>query len=732
MRGALHAYNLAGGNGFTSIELTDCDPSDIVVPEPSAWVRFFGGLGLSATKQLPILNLTELAALWHLPHANVGVQGLAQNSSKRLAPLQRDVANGVQVGQSQAQGRRVEVHLSTQALKGNIGLVAKTQSGKSNLMAILANDVMRNDPSTTVIVIDPHRSLAQKVASLIPPEREAKAVYWALDDRERPFGLNLIDRMTQSSAPSLRSIASASALFVDKRVSDVIDAFNEIWPNNWGPRMEDYLRGPLLTMATVNDALVAEFAFEDWHLGAHAAFVANKEQIVRGTLDAYARRMIDETGTTFAQLRLPQRASRARLYAQLQQHYAAYTAAAVAIAQGEAHASTLWLQTVRLLYTTLCVEHAPDRRSERGAGLSARIYTTSDGLQRPLQYTLLDVNPMLSNPQMRLTALGGLHDVQHQHIKDWWTDSFEAYLKLNPRLLMDMVTPVRTKMNRFRASDIARRIFGQPESTIDLPTLINEGGILIVDLAAGVIGQETAALIGSALINWVASIIFARQENRPLSTDDRTDGGRLACPELVEGSPVGRRIFLVIDEFQSIPGADYAFMLSELGKYGVQLCLGTQSLGLLDAVNEKTRRAWLDNTSSLFVFRSGADDARTLANELSIGDEDQLTITPSDIVGLPDYSCFARLRGVAAPFRIDTRKVEDGDATTLARIQARSREVHGRDARWVDAWLQQASALQGVTEEAGPVMRGRMAEVPQVVVGDVGYGDFAESVGVEE
>ena len=54
-----------------------------------------------------------------------------------------------------------------------------------------------------------------------------------------------------------------------------------------------------------------------------------------------------------------------------------------------------------------------------------------------------------------------------------------------------MVTPVRTKMNRFRASNIARRICGQPESTVDLPVLINEGGI----------GQETAALIGSAIIN---------------------------------------------------------------------------------------------------------------------------------------------------------------------------------------------------------------------------------------
>ncbi len=178
-------------------------------------------------------------------------------------------------------------------------------------------------------------------------------------------------------------------------------------------------------------------------------------------------------------------------------------------------------------------------------------------------------------------------------------------------------------------------------------------------------------------------------------------------------------------------------MLSELGKYGVQLCLGTQSLGMLDVVNEKVRRAWLDNTSSLFVFRSGSEDARTLANELSVGDEDQLTITPSDIVGLPDYACFARLRGVATPFRVDTLKVEDGDAAALARIQARSREVHGRDAVWVDAWLQQASALQGATEEAGPVKRGRMAEVPQVaheaaVAGVASpYGDFSEGVETE-
>ncbi|NJM42709.1 MAG: DUF87 domain-containing protein, partial [Anaerolineae bacterium] len=636
---------------------------------------------LSPSRLRPVLNLTEMASLWHLPHAAAGIQGIAYTSSKRIVPLQSEVNSGVLVGDSRGQGRSVNVSLSVHALRGNIGMVAKTQSGKSNLMAILANDVIQNDPDATVILIDPHRSLAQKVASLIPPEREAQTIYWSLADRERPFGLNLIDRMPKSGTGMLRAIAGASAMFVDKRVSDVIDAFNEIWPNNWGPRMEDYIRGPLLTMAAANDVLVEGLAFEDWHIAAHAAFVANKDQIVQGSLDEDGRRMIEGTCQTFRALKPPSRPSRHKVYKLLDKGFDLFERTLAALPTARPTDTTANINTVRQLYTLLCVEHVPERRPERGAGLSARLYETEDGKRKPLQYTLLDVNPMLANSQMRLTALGGLNDEEHRHIKDWWKDSFDNYLNLNPKLLLDMVTPVRTKMNRFRASDIARRIFGQPESTIDLPKLVQQGGLLIVDLASGVIGQETAALIGSAILNWIASIIFAQQETATAS----------AATTTLTGKP--RRIVLIVDEFQSIPGADYAFMLSELGKYGVQLCLGTQSLELLDQLNSKTRRAWLNNTSSLFVFRSGGDDARELARELSIADEDQLTISPSDIVGLPEYSCFARVRGVSTPFRIDTRKAGDGSEATLQRIREASRAKYGRDAKLVDYWLRLASDL---------------------------------------
>jgi hypothetical protein len=675
MQAALKGYNLAGANGFISKPSKDTDAQHIAFLPEAGWAKWPLIGRLHVSWRLPILSVSELAGLWHLPHAEAGLQGIAYTASKQLAPLPQQVAQGVWIGHSRAQCRSTTVRLSAQQLRGNIGLVAKTQSGKSNLMALLINDIIANDPDASVIVIDPHRRLAQQVAACIPPSREPKTIYWNLADSQRPFGLNLIDRapFTNSNSNSNAStVSGASALFlsdatpvpVDTRVSNVIDAFNEIWPQNWGPRMEDYLRGPLLTMANANDALLAEFAFHQWRLGAQTAFAENSMNTALDDVLSIADTHVPQ----LVRLRPPPSETAQLLYRKLGPHVKSFLQN-----RGSPHAAALLAPTFSAMAHLLCVDNPALREMQPGPGLLARIYKRDD-VMHPLQYTLLDVNPMLANPDLRDEALGALDPNRHQHLWAWWRDSFDAYWNGNPRLLMDMVTPVRTKLNRFVASDVARRIFGQPQSTIDLPNLIRDGGVLIVDLAAGVIGQENAALIGSAVLNWLAALIFARDDN---------------------AAPKPRRILLVVDEFQSIPGADYAFMLSELAKYGVQLCLGTQSLGVLDKLNEKTRHAWLSNTSALFVFRSGADDAEMLAHELSVGDADRLTVTASDIVGLPDYACFVRVKDIAMPFRVETRKADEGDADTFARIAEASRQKHGRAAAEVDAWLHLAAECQG-------------------------------------
>jgi hypothetical protein len=672
MQHAYRSYALAGGNSFVFVESSEPQAiHDLTMPaEPRApFVGFFS----SPSAHHPILSVSELAALWHLPHGESGLQRVAYTSSKQLAPVAQHLAEGVHIGDSKLQGRSTPAWLPKAALSGNVGLVAKTQSGKSNMLALLAQHIITTEPNAAVIVIDPHRTLVQQVSRLIPPEREAGTIYWNVADRERPFGLNLIDRAAHGSASAT---LNASDLFADKRISDIIDAFHEIWSDNWGPRMEDYMRGPLLTLAAANEAMVRTHAFQQWLTDARTHFGQISSQIVGKRMDRTTRAMIDHVVDAFAQQPRPARPRLAAFYDELIPLIEKYVEWRKSLDAGVPGAQIRFLEVIEALYLKLMIEF-DTAQVVKGTELWERAYGEP---ARPFQYTILDVNPLLMGSRNRAIALSGLDPVKDRYIHDWWRDSYDAYLDMNARQLLEMTTPVTKKLNRFAASDVARRIFGQPDSTIDLPGIIQEGGILLVDLAAGVIGQETAALIGSTLLNWLASILFAQQEVLSVDTKRR------------------RSIYVIVDEFQSIPGAAYTFMLSELAKFGARLFLGTQSLAYLEQMNQKTRAAWLANTNTLFVFRCGAEDADDLAPELSVGDEDRLTVTPADIVGLPDFACFVRAHGPSREpyvFRVETRKVDAGSDATLARIRDHSRAVYGRDMREVDAWLNMASDFQG-------------------------------------
>jgi hypothetical protein len=325
------------------------------------------------------------------------------------------------------------------------------------------------------------------------------------------------------------------------------------------------------------------------------------------------------------------------------------------------------------------------------SGISARRYepegSKDDEARRPLQYTLLDIQPLQVSSEMRKTVLSAFSPEQYEHIHRWWRE-YNMYARANARFLVEMITPVRTKLRRFDASDIARRIFGQPESTIDLAAIIENGGVLLVDLSAGIVGKDTAALIGSTLLNTLATLLFAQ--------------ARLADRRQ------RRDVFIVVDEFQSIPGADFETMLGELAKYGARIMLGTQSLGVLAETNRKLRPAWLDNTSTLFVFRCGAQDAEVMAAELATGAEDRTTVTAGDIVGLPDYTCYVRTRTAnrqVKVFSTTTRKMDAGSTAVCDAVRERSRQVHGCDAGVVDAWLADARKDHGIPDlldRAGP------------------------------
>ena len=91
-----------------------------------------------------------------------------------------------------------------------------------------------------LVLVDPHRDLARAALGLVPPARRGDVVFLDVGQRERPFGLNLLD----------------TGLFRDrdKAVANALAVFRREFTAFWGPRMEDAFRFALLTLYEANRA----------------------------------------------------------------------------------------------------------------------------------------------------------------------------------------------------------------------------------------------------------------------------------------------------------------------------------------------------------------------------------------------------------------------------------------------------------------------------------------------
>ena len=261
-------------------------------------------------------------------------------------------------------------------------------------------------------------------------------------------------------------------------------------------------------------------------------------------------------------------------------------------------------------------------------------------------------------------------------IAHWFDTYFEP---LDARLRLEIINPVQTKVHKYLASRAARQIVGQPVSTIDFRQLIADGRIVIVNLSLFEVGEDTAALVGGTVLNLVARAI----------------GAQASLP------PTERRpVTVMVDEFHTIPVADYEQVLGELAKYGANMVLATQTLARLDRLTDAQRTrdlraAVFSNLDGLFAFHCSAEDAAYLAPELGGGLDEQ------DLLELGHYQCYARLTDGATGERLPafSLRLDAPPPSNLARAQLPaevSADRYGRDAVDVDLDLQTAlERMQG-------------------------------------
>jgi hypothetical protein len=287
----------------------------------------------------------------------------------------------------------------------------------------------------------------------------------------------------------------------------------------------------------------------------------------------------------------------------------------------------------------------------------------SDPYQGPdRQYTLLDVVPLLRAPSFRHAVL---EQVRDSLLSDWWQHYYEP---LDAHQQREITSSVITKLSKFASSRVARRILGQPRSTIDLREVIRAGRLLLINTASGVVGADLSELVGIVLLGLFES----------------------ALAEQAALSPALRRRYLVlIDEFQVYRGANYQSMLAELRKYGGSFALATQSLAYLDRLERTLRATVLANIDHLFAFHMAGEDARLL-HELDGMAED-------DITNLDDFQCYVKLSlgGHRLPvFSLNLDAPPQPDSEVALQVFQRSQQRDARHVGVVDDLIRQIQARQ--------------------------------------
>ena len=304
------------------------------------------------------------------------------------------------------------------------------------------------------------------------------------------------------------------------------------------------------------------------------------------------------------------------------------------------------------------------------------------------QYTILDGLHLLSDNSFRKRALSKVSD---PYLVRWWARDFREWHR---QYRADAVAPVQTRLAYYASSKRARAILGQPASTLDLYDIVRGGRVLFVNTAQGQVGRDVAALVGGTLLNLVDGVIRSQEA---LPAQER------------------KRVTVVVDEMQAIPGADYEAMLSELGKFGASFVMATQSLTRLEDLSRTLRETIFSNIGCLVSFQVSASDARYLTWEL---DRDQ--VTEEDLTSLPVHHCYVRatVGGDKLPtFSMALRPPDAGDETAAEAVLQRVSEYT----------LSRSVVTTRLEEEAEKYVRAFRRDVQGVETVPIDEGDVEDA-----
>lgn len=277
--------------------------------------------------------------------------------------------------------------------------------------------------------------------------------------------------------------------------------------------------------------------------------------------------------------------------------------------------------------------------------------------------TFIEVVRCLTDPSYVQYLLPKVTDPM---VRRYWTDQIANTNEFHKSEVLDYIV---SKFGRFITNTMMRNIIGQGTSAFNFRQAMDEGKILIINLAKGTIGEENSAFLGLVLI---PKILMAAMSRQDIPESQRRD------------------FYLYVDEFQNFATQDFAVILSEARKYHLNLIVANQFISQMD---DEVKNAVFGNVGSICSFRVGISDANFLIRQFQpvFNEHDLLNL------GMAEVYLKTMINGVPKePFSLRvpaTERKKPGNSELSAMIKKLSGLKYGRPKALVEAEIAKRARL---------------------------------------
>ena len=188
-----------------------------------------------------LLNIEEVASVYHLPHTNVETPNIVWASTKTAEPpaklplLTGNPAideNISAFGMTNFRGTNHQFGMLRYDRSRHVYIIGQTGAGKSGLLELFAlSDVFHGQGYA---IIDPHGDFAINNMKFIPGSRLNDVVYFNPADTKFPLGFNPLEVTNPEQKTNISS--------------EVIGVLKRMFGDSWGPRLEYILRYTILAL----------------------------------------------------------------------------------------------------------------------------------------------------------------------------------------------------------------------------------------------------------------------------------------------------------------------------------------------------------------------------------------------------------------------------------------------------------------------------------------------------